>query len=369
MRTQDHGGIDWRNRLTRYAICLALRLRLLVSLTAALLALHSVAPALANGGPGVIAGQVQNGTAGGDAAGVALLLRTYTGDTQVREQPQQTGHEGLFRFEGLEIGDHLSYALLAAHGGVSYGTELIKVTADAPERQLQLRVFEASATDPGIRTARSVFVVGGVDQARQELLVMEIVTLENPSDRTFVPRPGGGGGPMDLVRFGLPAGAHSLAPSGGLDPAEIVQVDRGFASFSPVIPGEQTLSYTYRIPYTSTHFAVEKSLTYGAAHFVLLAPETGPQVVNSVLEKGEAAQIGPILYRVWSVRNLPPGARLAFELQGLPAGSFLLMLARYQVYLPPVLLALALAGGAGWMTHGRLWGRTASPVSEATVDG
>ena len=304
---------------------------------------------------GIIAGQVLNGTAGGDVAGVALLLRAIKGGTVLQERPHQSDSEGNYRFEGLDLGEGVAYEIAATRGGVTYGAGPIRLTSEVPQQHLVLQIFDTTPIDPGLRVTRSVLIVGGVDQARQELLIMEMVTVENPSDRTFVPQPGGAGGPMNLLRFGLPPGAHSLTPNGGLDAADMIQVDRGFASLAPLLPGERAMSFTYRLPYAGSAIQVEKSFTYGADLFALLTPETGLTIETDWLQETAPAQFGAQRYRVWTARDMERGARFPLGLSDLPAPPLWQPLVRHQAYAPPVLLALALLGGAAWMVRRRLF--------------
>ena len=57
--------------------------------------------------------------------------------------------------------------------------------------------------------------------------MVEVVTLANPSDRTYLPSLNEPAGPMGLLRFSLPEGAGALAPGPGLETGEIIQVDTG----------------------------------------------------------------------------------------------------------------------------------------------
>ncbi|MGH2356174.1 MAG: hypothetical protein ACRDJN_31590, partial [Chloroflexota bacterium] len=273
----------------------------------------------AEGPVGVIAGRVVNGSAAGATPGGApLLLRVYRDGVGQAERAALADAQGAFRFDGLAVGPAYTYRLTAAYGGIAYSTDPLRLMADAPEQQVELRVYEVSLADPGLGTARALFVVGGADAGRQEVAVTEIVTLTNPSDQTFAPRPDGPEGPMGLVRFSLPPGARDLRPVAGIDPTQILQVDRGVASLTPVPPGEHDHSFSYRLPYAGQAVTFERWFPYGAGRFFVLSPEGGPEVAGAGLSAMEPALFGATRYRVWMAQEIAPGTRLTIELRGLP---------------------------------------------------
>ena len=66
------------------------------------------------------------------------------------------------------------------------------------------------------------------------MYALEIVNVVNIGDRTYVPGPE----PMNLLRFGLPAGSSELQIDTQLIAADALQVDRGFALTANVPPVE-----------------------------------------------------------------------------------------------------------------------------------
>lgn len=322
-------------------------------------------------GPGVISGQVVNGTAGGAAPGaVQIALGVYRGESLEREVPAQADEAGRFRFDGLDVGGDVTYQVGTAHADMLYRSDLIKLTAGKPEQQVALKTYETTPTDPGLRASQVFVSVSVAKDSPQDLVVTEVVKLVNPSDRTFVPQPGGPGGPMGLVRFGLPLGARGLEPGWGLDAKEMVQVDRGFGSLTPVPPGDNAFRFSYRVPFTGAGDVLEKSLPYGAELFRVLADESGPKVASPALtlEQGLDAK-GSKLF-VWSARQLAPGTRLSLELSGLPARPVWARVADEPAapFVGAALLALVPALGVFWTLRGR--GRTLpQPSDEPTPNG
>jgi hypothetical protein len=123
---------------------------------------------------------------------------------------------------------------------------------------------------------------------------------------------------MGFVRFGLPPGARGLEPGFGLDPRQVVQVDRGFASLAPVPPGDSAFRFSYRVPFRGAGDVLEKSLPYGAETFRVMASEGGPTVASPALAFEQTVENKGSKVLVWAAHDLAPGTRLSVELSDLP---------------------------------------------------
>ena len=157
---------------------------------------------------------------------------------------------------------------------------------------------------------------------------------------------------MGLLRFGLPPQATQLRPTLGLRPEGMIQVDRGFASSDPVLPGEQEYAFAYRFPYVAPVYAFSLALPYGAAPVRVLVP-AGPgwalDVAGPDLAPLGEVDVGPRRYRVWGGGQVPAGGRLQVELRNLPPRPLwraaLDLGARPQVLAGAFVVLLALAVG------------------------
>jgi hypothetical protein len=298
-----------------------------------LLALGALCGALASGRParaegegeaGGIQGTLLNATTGLPAAGGAVTLYVQGGGSQAGApgggpgaEARETVADGEGRFAFAGAGAGARYQLTAVHQGVAYQTPVFALgELPAP---LELRVYDVTGRDPGLRTERLLLTFGAVDAGRQEVAVTQLQTLVNPSPAAY--RPETTGDPMGLLRFGLPPQATQLRPTLGLSPESLIQVDRGFASSDPVLPGVQEYAFAYRFPYVAPVYAFSLALPYGAASVRVLVP-AGPgwalDVAGPDLAPLGEVDVGPRRYRVWGGRDVPPGGRLQVELRNLP---------------------------------------------------
>ena len=102
--------------------------------------------------------------------------------------------EGRFAFAGAGAGAR--YQLTAVHQGVAYQTPVFALgELPAP---LELRVYDVTGRDPGLRTERVLLTFGAVDAGRQEVAVTQLQTLVNPSPAAYRRRPRRPHGPPAL---------------------------------------------------------------------------------------------------------------------------------------------------------------------------
>jgi hypothetical protein len=116
-----------------------------------------------------------------------------------------------------------------------------------------------------------------------------------------------------------------------LPAGQIVSIGTGFAITAPILPGEHSLSFSYRFPYRGDGVSYRQSFVQGARLYQVLVPEALRQVevvapINtelSALQPTPPVDLNGALYRVWEVRDSPPGQGLALELRNLPRPSLL----------------------------------------------
>jgi hypothetical protein len=236
-----------------------------------------------------------------------------------------------------------------------YRSEPIRLTTSQAEQQVTVKIYEATPSDPGLRASQVVVGLSVAKDSPRDLVVSELVRLINPSDRTFVPQAGGPGGPTGLVRFGLPPGAKRLEPGLGLDPKQVFQFDRGFASLAPVPPGESVFRFSYRVPFQNAAEVLEQPLPYGAELFRVMSEEGGPKVVSPALTFERALDAKGSKILVWSAHDLAPDTRVSIELSDLPVPPAWARLAGAVAWpwVIAVLVALIPLLGVFWALRGR----------------
>ncbi len=299
-------------------------------------------------GLGSIEGQVTNGTAGAPGAGaIQVELEISRGTQSLETRAQSTSADGRFHFEGLETGSDFAYVLSVLYQEVVYQSSEVRFSPGEERKSASLQVFETTRGDPGLTVSRGLIAVQEIDRLNQTALLFEIVTLRNPADRTFLPENEGSGRPVNLVRYSLPAGAAALHPQLGVDAGSIQQVDRGFATSSPLLPGESEIGFTYRVPYAEGTYRFERSVVYSQGELRVLVPRDGTGIEGPGLALAGEVDLGSRGFHVYLARDLTAGGRVAFALTGLPPRSPLAFL---DLVPQPFLAALAIAGSVALAT-------------------
>jgi len=266
-------------------------------------------------GARVVEGQLVNGTAGGsDLLGVPITLH-IEGATRHDHLLTATGPQGRFRFKEVAFEPDTTYGVSVVYQGGLYGSDLDLSNGSPPP--VSLTVYEADASQASLSITSASVLFAQVDKASQTLWALEIMRVENGTDRTYVPGPE----PMRLLRFSLPPGAQALQVDTDLMGADVLQVDRGFALTASVPPGEHEVMYAYQFPYSGNEDMFVKSLPFGADSVrVLAAPEIA--LLSSRLLLGpEAVDIGGRSYQLLTAADLPPDSDISLELSGLPEAT------------------------------------------------
>lgn len=275
---------------------------------------------LARDAAGTVEGRLLNGSVGGgQPADVEVVLHAFRNSAHDRDVPTRSSADGSFVFAGLDTDAGTSYEVTARYGGVTYGGAPLAFGSGQRTQRLEITVYEPTTADPGVLVRRASIILTRPDPASQTVQAIEAQTLENPGDRTFAPSPTEPAGPMGLVRFPLPPQAGSLQPGPGLDSAEIVQVDRGFATSLPLLPGTTEVVFAYRFPYRPGQPLVwERRTPYPTGDLRVLLPGDGPTLESADLQEMAPVQLDGRGYRLYQARDLTAGGRVGLALAGLP---------------------------------------------------
>ncbi len=278
----------------------------------------------AGAGAGVIEVTVLNGSAH-DAPVVAqpVTLHERSGQVTLPTRELNTDQAGSVQFVDLDTSSSAAFEVTTDFGDVTYGTESLSFAGSATHMRSTLNVWETTNVDPGLKVDVGLLVLTKPDYASQSIGVLELLTIVNPSERTYVPSTSGPNGAMGLLRFGLPPESSTVQTEAGLDPTRIVQISAGFASSSPISPGKHQIGYAYRFPYQGPTYAFTKSITLPTDDFRVLAPPGAFNVASGQLASAGIAEVGQQTYAVWKASSLPPGTKVSFQLGEMPERSLM----------------------------------------------
>ncbi len=266
---------------------------------------------------GAITGQVSNGTLSPATplADQPVTLLIYQGEQSLGQAEILTDAAGRFAFEGLEVGEPMSYLLVTRYAEVEYASDWLALDADAPNTEQQLTVYDTTAEADAIHVQPHHMVI---TFAEGLIIVQEIAFVVNRGNRTFI---GSIGQPGDnqatTLRFSLPPEAAHLAFSDPVAEQSIVRTADGFADTRPVPPGRWEYLYSYEVA-ASSSYTLHKRLYYPTDRINLLVADVGVEVTATPLEAQGTTTMPGESYLYWTQAGLPREAELRITLDQLP---------------------------------------------------
>ncbi len=288
-------------------------------------------------------GKIKNGSSNGEIpAGLSVALHSEHLEKGAGMFHTFTEADGSFEFPSIEVEEDTLYGVSVIHQGATY-TQNVNPSDGAP---VEIEVFDAVDSDDVVAGFNASVLFTNVDPMTRRVSIMEMITLINESRLTYVPA----GGPMDLLRFGLPAGSDQLIVDTNLPGADWIQVDRGFALIASVPPGKHEVMYVYSVPYENSFLEYEKTWQYGTSSLRVVSEEDLVDFQTDLGVDYQSVEIGGIDYRVQEAPDIQRGLKTMFRLTDLPAPTFRQSLSqgynamRYE-FVGPVSLAILLSVG------------------------
>jgi hypothetical protein len=281
---------------------------------ALLLLLSGVVQSAQAQAPGVIEGQVSDGS--GDGAplpGLSVTLSIFAGPDAQSFLETTTDEEGWFRFEGLET-EGYAYQFIVDYARVRYGSEVLTFAEGQDQISVPFTVFEATTSDEDLSVERAHVIL---DFEPGIMRVQEVQILSNAGKRTYVGPTGELG--EATVQFSLPEGATAVQLVEGLKDCCVVETDIGLASTLPVYPGVTQFVFTYELhPHARTYDLTRRTM-YSTLSLDILVADVGVEVTADGLSGREetlSLQSGEYLHLVGE--DLSVGGDIALHFASLP---------------------------------------------------
>jgi len=268
--------------------------------------------------PDRVAGAVSNGTAGADVPeGFEITLLGFRDGGFVDQQIATVGPgDPLFEFTNLMKDEDIEYRLAWEYGGV---TDSIFLVDEVAPQNLPIVIYETTDSLENIRVGAHATIIPTVVGSDRLMGVLDLVTLRNDGDRTFVPDPSNPNFTgLNMLRFSLPRGYEELAVDSVLPQGQLLEIDTGFAMTNPIPPGEHEILYSYAINYSGTALEFTRTLAFGVDELrVLIPPEFG-DVVADGMEPTKTTELGETVYKEFSGTGYEPGFKMNFAIVNLP---------------------------------------------------
>lgn len=226
------------------------------------------APAL-GASSGTVSGTVINGTSGGvPPAGLEVsVVQLDSNRKEVGRKSVRTDPQGRFATDAFQHDAQARYLIATTYLDVIY-SKLVEANL-ADEQPVEMKVFETTTDDTVIEVASdTITVVQGKDD---EMEVLQVVRVDNRSDRTFIGRPPASGEKGRLtVSLPLPAGAFDVSLSDTLSAKGAEASSEGMTTSEPVLPGESSYSYAYKVRVPRSGWQLRRPILYATSRIDLL---------------------------------------------------------------------------------------------------
>ena len=266
---------------------------------------------------GVIEGVIANGTLDTPLGAAPVSLQVLREGAPIGRKETVADAEGRFRFEGLDASPGLRYTVATSYLGVEYTTAPIDLTQ--PGGPIHLLVYETTPLDTDIVILSASMAVPSVDSSTGLIQVLEVVTVINQGDRTYVGQlfsnPDGGG----VLRLHVPPEALDVSLGDGFGADGPLAAPDGLLGRTPVPPGEFLLVYAYKLPFAQRAYTIEKVYAYPVDRATFLTATSGPSPSSPQLTSARTEDVNGIPNILLSGEDIEPGERVTITLSGLPA--------------------------------------------------
>ena len=268
--------------------------------------------------PDRVAGIVSNGTDGVDVPEeFGLSLLAFKDGNIVDQETVTVGpDDGTFEFTDLIKEEGVEYRLAWEYGGVT--DQIFLVDEPAPQN-LPVVIYESTDSLENIQVTAHATIIPSVVGSERLMGVLDLVTLRNTGDRTFVPdasNPNFTG--LNMVRFSLPEGYSELAVDSVLPQGQLLEINTGFAMTNPVPPGDHEILYSYAINYSGRSLEFTRTFAFGAEEVRVLIPPDLGTVVAEGMEATQTTELGETVYKEYAGTAYEPGFKMNFVIEGLP---------------------------------------------------
>jgi Carboxypeptidase regulatory-like domain len=296
--------------LTRIA-----RFRRFLLLVVAFLLLGAQTVAVHGQASGQLSGRVVNGSADSAAvAGATVSVSLLDGPNKKLVTTVTADDSGAYQVDGLQGGTGAVYVASVSYQDETYSSNPVSV-AENGQAQADVTVYGAGSARDALSIQRLSIVLAGTDQGNGLLSIVESYRVSNSSTNAYVgDLSAGEKTSLDLPLF---KGARALTPLQGFTLDDVVETSNGFALTSPVLPGENAVSFTYDVPFTSTSLALLRALAY-PTQLVQLIPGS-VQAKSPQLQTQSQLQLGNRSFPTLEASNLAAGSPLVIDVSGLPA--------------------------------------------------
>jgi hypothetical protein len=248
-------------------------------------------------------------------AGTPVTVELSVNEQVLDKREGKLDESGVATFDAIPVLTGVQPVARVNYNGVDYEAAGSVMDGTHADQQLQVQVYESTETEPAWQIRMQHVMVAPSAEGMQ---VMEMLAVENPTDRAWIGKAAADGKRTTTV-FPLPAGAANVQLAGGFHECCVkTEADRIVNSMA-LTPGITQFRVVYTVPVKDGK--AELSLTAPAAvsHAMFFVPDDGSTVSAQGLESGGVAEMGNGKTRFYKAKDVAAGAIMKLSLSGITA--------------------------------------------------
>lgn len=268
--------------------------------------------------PLAVSGAITNGTAGASLpANLAVtVVQLNDEDAEVARRQTESGGNGRFAVVEMDAAAGRRLVVGTDYLGVTYST-LVEVEEGQAEVTADLTIYEITEDDSDVSVVSDLFTVVQGEAGTME--VIQLLSVRNSADRTYVGTTSDAG--RQVLKLPVTPGAGQLLPLGGFRAEGLSEVGDGVATGEPLLPGESSISYGYRVQ-VAGGWPLRRAIFYPTGRIDLLVDKS-LSVDARDLRFEEQVTLEGKTYRRYRGGPFRPGEELRAEIGSVAAGSSL----------------------------------------------
>ncbi len=270
-----------------------------------------------------IEGRVVHGVEGAefDPAQARVTLNVLEGVTSLAQSSVTPGPDGAFAFD-VAVAPARVYFFTVEHQGAAYSATR---GADSLGDPLVVTVYDSTHDASVLSVESYTVIIAGTAPEEGFVEILERAIVRNNSNRTLIPdQDAGGPAMMSFMRFALPPNAYNLDVRSNLVGGQVLEVDRGFALTTPILPtvGEpHQFEFVYRLDYASPDLDISRTMRFGAESFRFVAPANVASIASPRLADLGATELNGRLLRLLEGQGIEPAEFIELTVSSLPMQS------------------------------------------------
>jgi hypothetical protein len=277
-------------------------------------------PALATSQPamiGTLTVRAVQGTKDGPAiaAGTSVVVELYQEDKVLDKREGKLDDSGVAKFDTIPVGLVVQPLVRVNYNGVDYEAPAGVMDGTHPDQQVQVAVYESTDVQPAWQIRMQHIMLQPTTQGVQ---VMEMLAVENPTDRAWIGKAGADGKRTTTV-FPLPAGATDVQLAGGFHECCVKTESDRIVNAMPLVPGSSQFRVVYTVPVKDGKAELALTTPAPVGHVMAFVPDDGSTVTAEGLEAGGVANMGNGKTRFYKAKDLAAGATIKLSLSGITA--------------------------------------------------